>query len=52
VRRLIQLNVVRTRDDHHDDMLILALLDRTSEQPLARKSATVVSMSSHMSAIA
>ncbi len=31
VSRLIQLNVIRARHNHHDDAAVLALLDRTSE---------------------
>src|SRR5436190_10810908 len=31
VSRLIQLNVIRARHNHHDDPAILALLDRTPE---------------------
>src|SRR5262249_49899414 len=31
VSRLIQLDVIRAGNDHHDDATILALLDRTSE---------------------
>ena len=31
VSRLIQLDVIRAGDDHHDDAAVLALLDRTSE---------------------
>ena len=31
VNRLIQLDVVRTGSDHHDDPAVLAVLDRTSE---------------------
>jgi hypothetical protein len=52
VSRLIQLDVIRSGHDHHDDAAVLALLYRPRNcAPFARNSPTVVSMSSHINAI-